>query len=235
MTEKCSACGAVFETKEQLMEHAGTAHSRGTKPRWPPAVNRGSYFRWAALGGLLGGIGMAVVMMIAGQALVGSGLAVVSSLGVALFGGSPSGMGATVGGLGIHLLAAVLIGLVIAGVTLAVRNRAAGRLAITDAKRGTVLGLLAGVVVWLIWGLPLMLVMLIPAMEAVMMATPVNGMMPTQAALMSMLQSILLPLMAAWFVAHLVYGGIWGAVTGYAAGRRAVLPEARPAGAGVTR
>ena len=235
MSETCSACGGTFETKEQLRAHAAKAHPMGTKPLWPPAVNRGSYLRWAALGGLLGGIGMAVVMMVAGQALLGSGIAIVSSLGVAVFGGEPSNMATTVGGLLIHVSSSILIGVVIAALTLVVRNRFRGRLAITNAKNGAGLGLLAGFVVWLVWGLPLMFVMLIPAMETVMMAMPVNGMMPTQADLMTMLQSVMMPLMAAWFLAHLVYGGIWGAVTGYAAGRRSALPGGRAAAAGVSR
>ena len=235
MSETCSICGAAFESKQQLMDHAAKAHPMRTKPLWPPAVNRGSYLRWAALGGFLGGIGMAVVMMIAGQALVGSGVAVVSALGVAVFGGAPTAMATTVGGLVIHFIAAILIGVVIAAITLAVRNRFGGRLAITNAKNGTGIGLLAGFLVWLVWGLPLMLVLMIPAMETVMMAMPVNGMVPTQADLMAMLQNVMLPLMAAWFFSHLVFGGIWGATTGYAAGHRAAAPAAKVAGAGVSR
>ena len=82
MSVRCSTCGASLEDEQQLMEHAAKAHPVGTKPLWPPAVaNRSSYLRWAALGGLLGGIGMAVVMMIAGQALFDSGIAVVCSMG----------------------------------------------------------------------------------------------------------------------------------------------------------
>ena len=217
------------------MAHAREAHAARTKPRWPPAVNRASYLRWAALGGLLGGIAVAVVMMVAGQVLLGSGIAVVCSLGVAVFGGSPSSMATTVGGLVIHLISAILIGVVIALVTLGVRNRVRGRLAITNEKDGTGVGLLAGFAIWLAWGLPLMIVLLIPAMETVMMAMPMNGMMPTQAGLMMMLQGVMLPLMVAWLLAHLLYGGVWGAVTGYAAGRRAVVPEGSIAAAGSSR
>ena len=217
------------------MAHAREAHAARAKPLWPPAVSRASYLRWAALGGLLGGIAMAVVMMVAGQVLLGSGIAVVCSLGVAVFGGAPSSMATTVGGLVIHLISAIVIGVVLGLVSLALRSRVRGSLAITNVKNGTGIGLLAGFAVWLVWGLPLMFVMLIPAMETVMMAMPMNGMAPTQAELMMMLQGVLLPLMAAWFLAHLVYGGIWGAVTGYAAGRRAVIPERPIAAAGTSR
>ena len=235
MPETCSTCGGTFETKAQLMAHAAKAHPMRARPLWPPGVDRGAYLRWGALAGFLGGIGMALVMMIAGQALLGSGIAVVCSLGVAVFGGAPSNMATTVGGLLIRLIAAIVIGVVLAGFTLLVRSRVGGRLAITNAKNGTGIGLLAGFVVWLVWGLPLMFVLMIPAMETVMMAMPMNGMMPTQAELMMMLQSTLPSLMAAWFLAHLVYGGIWGAVTGFAADRRASLTSARASAAGVSR
>ena len=235
LSEKCSICGGTFETKAELMDHATKAHPMGTRARWPPAVDRASYLRWGALGGLLGGIGMAIVMMIAGQALLGSGIAVVGSLGVAVSGGTASSMATIVGGLVIHLVAASLIGLVLAAVTLVARSHVRGRLAITNAKDGTGTGLLAGLVVWLVWGLPLMSGLLVPAMEKVMMSMPVNGMLPTQAELMTMLQGVMLPLMAAWLVAHLVYGGIWGATTGYAAGRRATLRRGIAARSGVPR
>lgn len=217
------------------MVHAREAHAALAKPLWPPEVSRASYLRWAAVGGLLGGIATAVVMMVAGQVLLGSGIAVVCSLGVAVFGGAPSSMATTVGGLVLHFISAIIIGVVVAVVTLAVRNRVRCRLAITNVKNGTGIGLLAGLAVWLVWGLPLMFVMLIPAMETVMMAMPMNGMAPTQDELMLMLQGVMLPLMAAWLLAHLVYGGVWGAVTGYAAERRAVVPERPVAAAGASR
>ncbi len=217
------------------MAHAREAHAAKARPLWPPAVYRATYLRWAALGGLLGGIAMAVVMMVAGQALLGSGIAIVCSLGVAVFGGAPTSMATTLGGLVIHFISAVIIGVAVALVTLFVRNRVRGRLAITNAKNGTGIGLLAGFVVWLVWGLPLMFVLLIPAMETVMMAMPMNGMAPTQAELMMMLQGVMVPLMAAWLLAHLVYGGVWGAVTGYAAGRRAIVPGKRISAAGASR
>ncbi len=234
MPEKCSICGAAFETKEQLLAHAGKAHPMPVKPLWPPALNRGSYLRWAALGGFLGGIGMAVVMMIAGQALFQSGIAVVCSMGAILLGaqvaGTPPG---TAAGFALHFVASIVIGVVIAAVTLLVRSRLGGRLAITNARNGTGVGLLAGFAVWVVWGLPLLFFLLAPAMVDVM------GMMMPGASSMMMAQEELNAnmgyLLAAWFVAHLVFGGIWGATTGYAASHGASIPAAKAASAGVTR
>lgn len=234
MPEACSVCGAAFETKQQLMDHAAKAHPMGTKPLWPPAVNRRSYLRWAALGGLLGGIGMAVVMMIAGQVLFNSGIAVVCSMGAILLGaqaaGTPSGTGA---GFVLHFVSSVLIGVVIAAVTLAVRSRFGGRLAITNVRNGTGVGLLAGFAVWVVWGLPLLFLLLAPAMVDVM------GMMMPGASGMTMamaeLNAAMGYLLAAWFVAHLVFGGIWGATTGYAASHSAAVQAANATGAGVSR
>ena len=235
MSVRCSTCGASFEDEGQLMEHATKAHPVRTKPLWPPAVeHRSSYLRWAALGGLLGGIGMAVVMMIAGQALFDSGIAVVCSMGAVLLGaqaaGTPPG---TAAGFALHFVASIIIGVVVAVVTLALRHRFHGRFAIVNARTGTGVGLLAGFAVWLVWGLPLLFLVLAPAMVDVMgmMMPGANGMMMAEEELSAGMGYLLV----AWFLAHLVYGGIWGATTGYAASHRAAVPAAKPVGAGTSR
>ncbi len=235
-SETCQVCGATFQTREALMDHAAKAHPMGTKSRWPPAVDRGTYLRWAALGGLLGGVAMALVMMAAGQALLGDGIAVVCSMGVALIGLQATSTPTTVLGLVLHFIAAIIIGVVIATVTLAVRNRFAGRLAITNAKNGTAVGVLAGFAVWLVWGLPLMLFAMAPAMVKVMaMMMPGSNMMMAEQDSMMMLQSVFGLFIAAWLVAHLAYGAVLGATTGYAAAKKAPLGVGQSVGARVAR
>lgn len=234
MSETCSVCGAAFETKDQLMRHAAQSHPSTTRPLWPPAVDRNAYLRWGVVGGILGGIGMAVVMMIAGQVLFDSGVAVVCSMGAILLGpavaGTPPG---TAAGFALHFVAAAIIGLVLAAVTLAVRGRVRGRLAITNTRNGTGVGLLAGFAVWVVWGLPLLFLLLAPAMVEVM------GMMMPGAGSMMMVQEELASkmglLLGAWFLAHLVFGGIWGATSGYAAAHRVALPATGVSGAGISR
>ncbi len=237
MSAKCSTCGAEFETQEQLMAHAQRAHSVGgiTKPAWPPKVNRRTYITYGAVGGFLGGIVLALVMMAAGQVLLGNGVAVVCSMGVALIGLQATSTPTTVLGLVIHFVAAILIGIVIAVLTLVVRNRARGRLAITNAKNGTAVGLLAGFAVWLVFGLPLMFLLMIPAMTDILMMMPMNGMPVSGAEAMMMLQNVMVPFVAAWFAGHLLYGAVWGATTGYAAATKAVVTGAAMTGAGATR
>jgi hypothetical protein len=205
-----------------------------SKPLWPPPANRGSFLRWGVLGGFLGGIGLALVMLAAGQALLGNGVAVVCSMGVALIGLQATSTPTTVLGLALHFIAASVIGLVLAAVALVVRGRLASRLAITNPRNGAGIGLLGGFLVWLVWGLPLMTLVLAPAMvQVVGMMMPGNMMMGEEEA-----KAVLagLGFNGAWFVGHLLYGLIWGSTTGYGAARKATAGAATVArDVGMTR
>ncbi len=185
---------------------------------WPPPVNRSNFLRWGILGGFLGGIGLALVMLAAGQALLGSGVAVVCSMGVALLGLQSTSTPTTILGLVLHFIAASAIGAVLAAVALAVRGRLASRFAITNARNGAGIGLLGGFLVWLVWGLPLMTFALAPAMIQVMGMMMPGNMMMGEAEAKAVLAGV--GFSGAWFAGHLLYGLIWGSTTGYGAARK---------------
>jgi hypothetical protein len=218
----------------QLEDHTARAHPMGpAKPRWPPKVSTARFLRWGALGGFLGGIGLAVVMLAAGQALLGSGVAVVCSMGVALIGLQATSTSTTVLGLALHFIAAIVIGVVLAAIALVVRSRLASRFAITNPRNGAVIGLLGGFLVWLVFGLPLMTFALAPAMVQVNgMMMPSNMMMGEEEA-----KAVLsgAGFIGAWLAGHLLYGLIWGATTGFGAARKATLRAGAAVGTGITR
>ncbi len=233
-TERCSVCGATFETVSQLDDHEAKAHPMGAaRPRWPPTLSRSRFLRWGALGGFLGGIGLALVMLAAGQALLGSGVAVVCSMGVALIGLQATSTPTTILGLGLHFVAAIVIGVVLAAIALAVRGRLASRFAITSPRNGAVIGLLGGFLVWLVFGLPLMTFALAPAMVQVNgMMMPSNMMMGEEEA-----RAVLsgAGFIGAWLAGHLLYGLIWGVTTGFGAARKATLTAGAAARTSITR
>ncbi len=218
----------------QLEDHGAKAHPMGAaRPRWPPMGNRSSFLRWGALGGFLGGIGLALVMLAAGQALLGSGVAVVCSMGVALIGLQATSTPTTILGLGLHFIAAIVIGVVLATIALLVRSRFASRFAITNPRNGAVIGLFGGFLVWLVFGLPLMTFALAPAMVQVNgMMMPSNMMMGEEEA-----RAVLsgAGFIGAWLAGHLLYGLIWGATTGFGTARKLSIRAAAPGGAGATR
>ncbi len=233
-TERCSVCGATFETMSQLEDHTARAHPMAAaRPRWPPTVSLAGFLRWGALGGFLGGIGLALVMLAAGQALLGSGVAVVCSMGVALIGLQATSTSTTILGLALHFIAAIVIGVVLATIALLVRSRFASRFAITNPRNGAVFGLLGGFLVWLVFGLPLMTFALAPALISVNgMMMPSNMMMGEEEA-----RAVLsgAGFIGAWLAGHLLYGLIWGATTGFGAARKQSIRAALPGGTGATR
>jgi len=218
----------------QLEDHEAKAHPVGAaRPRWPPMVSPPGFLRWGAFGGFLGGIALALVMLAAGQVLLGSGVAVVCSMGVALIGLQATSTPTTILGLGLHFVAAIVIGVVLAAIALAVRSRLASRFAITNPRNGAVIGLLGGFLVWLVFGLPLMTFALAPAMVQVNgMMMPSNMMMGEEEA-----RAVLsgAGFIGAWLAGHLLYGLIWGATTGFGSGRKATLRAGAAAGTGITR
>ncbi len=210
-----------------------SASAVGVKPAWPPAVSTRAYVRWGAIGGFVGALFMALVMTVAGQAIVGDGIAVVCSMGVALIGLQATSTPTTILGLVLHFVAGTVIGIVVALVTLAVRNRFKGRLAITNMRNGLGIGLLAGFAVWLVWGYPLMTYVFAPAIVQVMgMMMPGSMMMAEEEARAAVAST---GFVLAWLVAHLVYGAFWGAITGIGAKRRTTAARPVTAGVGAAR
>ncbi len=204
-----------------------------SKPQWPPPLNRDSFLRWGALGGFLGGIGLALVMLAAGQALLGSGVAVVCSMGVALIGLQATTTPTTVLGLALHFIAAIVIGVVLAAIALLVRSRFASRFAITNPRNGAVIGLFGGFLVWLVFGLPLMTFALAPALISVNGMMMPSNMMMGEAEAKAVLSGA--GFIGAWLAGHLLYGLIWGATTGFGATRKATLTAGAAARTSITR
>jgi hypothetical protein len=191
------------------------AADKAAVPSTGSRIFNSTYLRWAALGGFVGAVFMALIMIGAGQALTGDGVAIMCSMGVALIGLQPTSAATTSLGFVIHFVMGIVIGSILAVATLAIRRR----LLITNAKSGLFIGLLGGFVVWLVLGLPMMLVVFSPAMVKVMvMMSPMStsstaDMMKAESDAMMMLNSVMGPLIAAWLVAHLVFGGVWGVIT----------------------
>jgi hypothetical protein len=218
----------------QLEDHMASAHAmKAGASRWPPKPSTARFLRWGAFGGFLGGIGLALVMMAAGQALLGSGVAVVCSMGVALIGLQATSTSTTILGLALHFIAAIVIGVVLAAVSLAVGSRFANRLAITNPRNGAAIGLVGGFLVWLLFGLPLMTFALAPALIQVNGMMMPNNMMTGEEEARAVLGGA--GFIGAWLAAHLLYGLIWGVTTGFGAARKTTLRAGAAAATGITR
>jgi hypothetical protein len=163
---------------------------------------------------------MAVVMMVATTVAGLGATAMLCAMAAAILGLPPNGSATSItAGLSLHLFDGVVIGLIVVGITLGVRRG----LLIRDAKRGLLVGLLAGFLVWLVFGLPIMLYVMPPSMvDALSMMMPANGM--TQAQVMSesmtMLQGMMNELAGVFLIGHLFYGAVLGTVVGYGVSRK---------------
>ena len=203
--ERCQACGMSFRTREQLMEHSHLVHS-GSKS------GRTNYLKWAALGGFTGAIFMALLMIGAVYAAGTDGVAVVCSMGVALVGLQPTSAPTTTLGLAIHLVTGTVIGIVLATLAFSIGHQ----LKITSIRKGIGVGLLGGFGVFLVIGLPIMFYVMLPAMIQVMgMMSGGSNMVTSEQDARMMIGGMMVPLVAAWLFAHLVFGGIWGTITAY--------------------
>ncbi|PSN98318.1 hypothetical protein B9Q11_02485 [Candidatus Marsarchaeota G2 archaeon ECH_B_SAG-F08] len=224
----CPVCKAGFSTMPALMEHVSKAHPQMAQTmgshmegREVTRAKASTYFGWAALGGFVGAILMGIVMMIAAAAMGVTPLIMMLAMGIGVFGLSPTGGIATaMGGLILHLVDGVVIGLILAAISFGVKRF----LFIDSVKRGAYIGLLAGFLVWLVFGLPVLLAVMPHAMVVAIAApiaaakgVPISAVAPT-------VQSKLIPMMGpiagAFLVAHLVYGLLWGVFIGYAVSRR---------------
>lgn len=184
-------------------------------------LSNSSYLKWGAIGGLVGAILMGVIMMMSTDAMGLGATAMLCSMANAVLGLPPNGsLGSVMGGLLLHIVDGVIIGVIVVAVTLGIRRG----LLITNATRGLLVGLLAGFVVWLVFGLPILLYMMpTPMVDALSMMMPANGM--TQAQVMSeamtMLQGMMGQLAAIFLVGHLFFGAGLGLLVGYGASRGA--------------
>jgi len=163
---------------------------------------------------------MGGVMMMATDAMGLGATALMCSMANAVLGLPPTGnIGTVMAGFMLHLVDGVIIGVIVVAVTLGVKRG----LLITNARKGLVVGLLAGFLVWLVFGLPVLVFMMpTPMVDALSMMMPANGM--TQAQLMSesmmMLQGMMGQLAGVFLIGHLFFGAGLGLLVGYGASRK---------------
>ena len=195
---------------------------------------------WGALGGLLGGLGLAGVMGITGN-LLGLPVTMLAVIAQAMLGISATSGGATGAGLAIHLVSSLLIGVVLAGAVVGL-SRASSKFSRaflpTSPGRIASTGLLGGFLVFLVFGLPLMFGVLVPTMQTLMtsmiemMGAPAS-MAPSMAT--TKLNGWMPGIVAGFFIGHLVYGLFVGTLVG--AGIRLELrrtPDLAGRGTGVS-
>ena len=174
---------------------------------------------WGALGGLLGGLGLAGVMAITGN-LLGLPVTMLAVIAQAMLGISATSGGATGAGLAIHLVSSLLIGVVLTGAVVGL-SRASSKFSRaflpTTPGRIASTGLLGGFLVFLVFGLPLMFGVLVPTMHTLMtsmiemMGAPAS-MAPAMAT--TKLNGWMPGIVAGFVIGHLVYGLFVGTLVG---------------------
>lgn len=182
----------------------------------------------AAVGGLIGAVLMALVMMGATQAMGLGFTAMMCAMAIAVLGLNPANAGSLsviIPGLLLHLVDGIVIGLVVVAITLGVKHK----LLITNGKNGVLIGLLAGFIVWLIFGLPILLfAMPHPMAEVAAMMMPAKpGMTMAQAEseAMMMLGGMMGQLAGVFLIGHLLWGVSLGAIVGFGVSRRRSLSK----------
>lgn len=231
----CAACGVDFPSREALALHGKTVHQMEAPNNPTRSIRAGRLLGWGAMGGLLGGLGLAGVMAITGS-LLGLPVTLLAIIAQAMFGISATSSGAMGAGLAIHLFSSVLIGVVLTGLVIGL-SRASARFsrAFFPASAGRVVsaGLLGGFLVFLAFGLPLMFGILVPTMHTLMTnMTEMMGAPPSMASSMATtkLNGWMPSIAAGFFLGHLVYGLFVGALVGVGAHgqlRRLSTPAAR--------
>ena len=231
----CAACGVDFPSREALELHRKTVHRMEAPSNSARSIRVGRLLGWGALGGLLGGLGLAGVMAITGN-LLGLPVTMLAIIAQAMFGISATSSGAMGAGLAVHLISSVLIGVVLTGLVIGL-SRASARFSRaffpTSAGRVVSAGLLGGFLVFLAFGLPLMFGILVPTMHTLM--TNMIEMMGAPPSMASSMATTKLngwepSIAAGFFIGHLVYGLFVGALVGVGAHlqlRRLRTPTAR--------
>ncbi len=192
----------------QLSEANAKKNSNGR------TVNYRKYVGLSVIAGLIGALVMGLVMTGILAAMGMPALAMMMALGLTIGLPVSGGISTVMGGLAIHLFDGAFLGLIGAGVTIGLKRW----FFVDSAKKGILVGLLAGVVLFVVFGLPVMVLSLEKAMVlavsyyvASSSGMPITAVMPmVQQKLMAALPSI----MGAFFFVHLLLGLTWGIILG---------------------
>ena len=195
----------TFNSKEELMDHATNMHGIGKQPEMESKQETGLRripIGGAVLGGVIGGIVMAIIPA-AGGMMLGTGAAgMFMMIGMGLGAGM---MTATLVGLVLHFVVAIVTGLIFGISVYAVKPFRK-----ISSARGLGLGALYGIIVYLVFFLPMAMKVLAPTMMHLM--GPKASM-------------ILGTVLAIAFIGHLLYGLILGFSTFFFARPRVGTPR----------
>jgi hypothetical protein len=184
---KCDACGKVFDSKEQLMEHA-RMHKGNAK--YSPRVSR--VIISSIIGGVFGGILMLLVLMTGASAmgLPDTIFALVMGMGL----GASMSSGVAVGVLA-HFTVSIVAGAIFGAIVSYVKP-----IRLRSGPVSLVLGLVFGIVVYLVFFLP---------MAETVFASVMMKLMGVKAAMM------LPDVLVVGFIGHIVYGLTLGTTAFY--------------------
>ena len=232
----CPACGMRLPTPQALRAHGQAMHPTSATPAVAArSVRPGRTLAWGALGGFVGGLGLWVTMAITGK-LLSLPVTMLGVIGQAMFGLSASSNSAIVAGLALHLVSSLLIGVVVSAVLLGL-SRSSDRFSRAffpaTASRVASSGLLAGLVVFVAFGLPMLMGVLAPTMHSILTnMMEMLGASPSTASVVATtkLDGLLPSILAGFFIGHLVYGllvgaVVYGGVRWQLNGRRAATPR----------
>lgn len=215
----CPACKVEFPSREALELHQKAVHDMSASGDPARTLRVGPLLGWGAIGGILGGLGLAGVMAITGN-LLGLPVTILAVIAQATVGVSAMSSGAEASGLGMHLLSSLLIGVVLAGIVVGL-SRASPRFSRaflpSSPRRVVTTGLLGGFLVFLIFGLPMMFVAMVPTMQTLMTTMiEMMGVPPAMATAMatSQLNGWMPGILEGFFLGHLVYGLFVSALVG---------------------
>lgn len=235
----CKACEVVFPSREALEQHGRTAHRNEPLPNPARTVRAGRLLGWGALGGLVGGLGLAGVMAITGN-LLGLPVTMLAVIAQAMFGISATSSGATGAGLAIHLFSSLLVGVALTGSVIGlsrVSTKFSRAFFPSKASRIASAGLFGGFLVFLVFGLPLMLGVLVPTMHTLMTSMiEMMGAPPSMASSVATtkLNGWMPGIFAGFFFGHLVYGALLAGMV-YAGARLDLRTLSRSAAVGRAR
>lgn len=207
----CPACGRSFAAQDALQLHARASHGSAAASEPSRSVRAARILGWGALGGIVGGLGLAGVMAITGK-LLGLPVTMLAVIAQAMLGISATSGGAMGAGLTLHLLSSLLIGVVLVGSVLGI-SRASRRFSRiffpTSGSRTVSAGLLGGFLVLLVVGLPLLFEVLVPTMHALMtnMIVMQGAARPTASGMATAKLSGWMPgVLTGFLLGHVVYG-----------------------------
>lgn len=188
---KCDICGMTFDSKEKLMEHAQHAHGMGQMKK----MESGNYLTKVPLvgafsGAILGGIAMALILVIGGVMMIHNAGGMFMVIGMSLGAGMTVATGT---GVALHFVVAIVAGLIFGTAVYVIKPFRK-----ISTSRSLGLGALFGIIVYLVFWVPMTLAILGPTMVK-LLGPSAMGMLGTVLALA--------------FVGHLLYGLILGYLT----------------------